>query len=298
MDPFIPGSLEEQVAHLRHRVLRLEQLLQAHGIVETPAASQPARTSEIEQTTPAAPASQFPSVPAPSPVFASRLIEPPRFATIEPGGQRDSISMESRIGSQWFNRVGILAVLIGMAWFVKLAIDNHWIGPLGRVLIGLIAGAGLVAWSERFRSRGYSAFSYSLKAIGSGILYIVALGRVLALPSGSRARRLPGHDRCHGIQRLPRLGAGCGTAGAVCDCRRLQHARPGFHRRKPRGHAVQLPADARHRRSRAGGSASVVAPAVRARLREQCSSSRGWWFTVLYACAERAHRRSSSPASS
>jgi uncharacterized membrane protein len=59
-----------------------------------------------------------------------------------------------------------------MAWFVKLAIDNHWIGPLGRVLIGLVAGAGLIAWSERFRARGYIAFAYSLKATGSGILYI------------------------------------------------------------------------------------------------------------------------------
>jgi len=84
----------------------------------------------------------------------------------------DGRSLESQIGSQWFNRVGILAVLIGMAWFLKFAIDNHWIGPLGRVLIGLIFGAGLVAWSERFRGRGYVIFSYSLKAIGSGVLYL------------------------------------------------------------------------------------------------------------------------------
>ncbi len=90
----------------------------------------------------------------------------------EPATQRDTQSIESRIGSQWFNRIGILAILIGMAWFVKLAIDNHWIGPLGRVLIGLVAGAGLIAWSERFRSKGYTAFAYSLKATGSGILYI------------------------------------------------------------------------------------------------------------------------------
>ncbi|HVT98651.1 MAG TPA: DUF2339 domain-containing protein, partial [Acidobacteriaceae bacterium] len=76
------------------------------------------------------------------------------------------------IGSQWFNRIGILAVLIAAAWFLKLAIDNHWIGPAGRVLIGLVAGAGLIAWSERFRTRGYAAFSYSLKAIGSGVLYL------------------------------------------------------------------------------------------------------------------------------
>ena len=59
-----------------------------------------------------------------------------------------------------------------MACFLKWAIDNHWIGPLGRVLVGLIAGAGLIAWSERIRSRGYPGFSYSLKALGSGILYL------------------------------------------------------------------------------------------------------------------------------
>ena len=63
-------------------------------------------------------------------------------------------------------------MLIAAAWFLKLAIDNHWIGPLGRVLIGLVAGAGLIAWSERFRTRGYGAFSYSLKAVGSGVLYL------------------------------------------------------------------------------------------------------------------------------
>jgi len=44
--------------------------------------------------------------------------------------------------------------------------------PLGRVLIGLVAGAALIAWSERFRNRGYAVFSYSLKAIGSGTLYL------------------------------------------------------------------------------------------------------------------------------
>src|SRR5580698_11111014 len=84
----------------------------------------------------------------------------------------DSRTLENRIGSQWFNRIGILAMLIGVAWFLKLAFDNHWIGPLGRVLIGLLAGAALIVWSERFHKRGFQVFSYSLKAIGSGTLYL------------------------------------------------------------------------------------------------------------------------------
>ncbi|WP_035348758.1 DUF2339 domain-containing protein [Edaphobacter aggregans] len=85
---------------------------------------------------------------------------------------RPSSSLESRLGAQVFNRIGIVAVLFGAALFLKLAIDNHWIGPVGRILIGLAAGAGLVLWSERFRRKGFPAFSYSLKAIGTGVLYL------------------------------------------------------------------------------------------------------------------------------
>ncbi|WP_433983738.1 DUF2339 domain-containing protein [Tunturiibacter empetritectus] len=81
-------------------------------------------------------------------------------------------SLEDRIGSQLFSRIGIVALLVATALFLKWAIDNHWIGPTGRILAGLIAGAGIVVWSERFRRQGFNAFSYSLKAIGSGALYL------------------------------------------------------------------------------------------------------------------------------
>ncbi|HEX3438599.1 MAG TPA: DUF2339 domain-containing protein [Pseudacidobacterium sp.] len=128
-------ELRRQVAELTERVRRLEQA-QANAI------------PRVEQE-------------GSIPVIVADAAEPQRRG-----------SLERRIGSQVFNRVGILAVLIGMAWFLKFAIDNHWIGPLGRILVGLITGVALVAWSERFRSKGYPAFSYSLKAIGSGILYL------------------------------------------------------------------------------------------------------------------------------
>jgi uncharacterized membrane protein len=81
-------------------------------------------------------------------------------------------SLESRIGAQLLNRVGILAVLIGMAWFLKLAFDRDWIGPGIRILVGLACAAGLMGWSERFRRQGFTAFSYSLKALGTSIAYL------------------------------------------------------------------------------------------------------------------------------
>ena len=80
--------------------------------------------------------------------------------------------MESRIGSHWLNRIGIAAVLIGVSYFLKFAFDNNWIGPAGRVTIGVLTGIAIVIWSETFRSGGYRLFSYSLKAVGIGILYL------------------------------------------------------------------------------------------------------------------------------
>ncbi len=63
-------------------------------------------------------------------------------------------------------------MLIGISYFLKFAFENNWIGPAGRVAIGLIAGIAIVLWSERFRLKGYKAFSYSLKAVGIGTLYL------------------------------------------------------------------------------------------------------------------------------
>ena len=81
-------------------------------------------------------------------------------------------SLESRIGSQWLNRIAIVTLLVGTSYGLKLAIDYGWLGPIARVVIGIIAGAALVLWSERFRAKGFAAFSYSLKAVGSGVLYL------------------------------------------------------------------------------------------------------------------------------
>jgi len=94
---------------------------------------------------------------------------PPNFERNLP---KTNSSLEDRIGSQLFSRIGIVALLVATALFLKWAIDNHWIGPIGRIIAGLIAGAGIVVWSERFRRQGFSSFSYSLKAIGSGALYL------------------------------------------------------------------------------------------------------------------------------
>ena len=148
------SDLRPQLEALTARVQHLEQLLQARGLSGVPANTANA-TPPPPRTSPAPPQRERPRPPAP----------------VGPTVQ-DVRHFETQLGSQIFNRVGIFALLVGMAWFLKFAIDNQWIGPLGRVIIGLLIGGGIVLWSERFRRRGYVIFSYSLKAVGSGTLYL------------------------------------------------------------------------------------------------------------------------------
>jgi uncharacterized membrane protein len=172
------GRLEEQVRALTERLWRLEMAVQHHGIELEPepfVSAQEVPAPPPTAATPPLPPRPDPGIPLP--ISEKRTAPPPtaaapRFSLMEQGSVPDTVSLETRIGSQWFNRLGILALLIGVAWFLKMAFDNHWIGALGRVLIGLLAGAALIGWSERFRSRGFAAFSYSLKAVGSGSLYL------------------------------------------------------------------------------------------------------------------------------
>ncbi len=104
----------------------------------------------------------------------------PRLQVVPPHGRdetgmpnlRPRSELEARIGSHWLNRIGIAALLIGVSYFLKYAFESNWIGPAGQILIGLVAGVAVVIWSEWFRSRGYQAFSYSLKAVGVGALYL------------------------------------------------------------------------------------------------------------------------------
>jgi uncharacterized membrane protein len=81
-------------------------------------------------------------------------------------------NLEERIGGNWFNRIGMLAIALGVGMFLKYAFDNEWIGPSGRVIIGLLVGAGFLVSGELLRRRGYQSYSAGLSGGGILILYL------------------------------------------------------------------------------------------------------------------------------
>jgi uncharacterized membrane protein len=101
-------------------------------------------------------------------VYAPPARQPARAPATTPPKK----SVESLIGAHWLNRVGIAALLIGVAFFLKYAFDNEWIGPAARVGIGIVAGVALLLWSDRFHKHGQRAFAHSLEVVAVGILYL------------------------------------------------------------------------------------------------------------------------------
>ena len=156
------AELRQLLAELTGRVYRLERAMQTSSL---PAAE---NGSTIPLEIPAPSLSHEPPAPSSS-IESTPTIAPAHLATAK---AETNLDLEARIGSHWLNRIGIAAVLIGVSYFLKYAFDNNWIGPAGRITIGLLAGIAVVIWSERFRTRGYRIFSFSLKAVGIGVLYL------------------------------------------------------------------------------------------------------------------------------
>jgi len=95
-----------------------------------------------------------------------------RNAPPEPIPIRPRASLESRLGSQYLNRAGIIALLVGVSYFLHLAFSNNWIGPPVQIGIGLGGGLAVVWLGYWFEHRRYTAFGLSLKALGIGALYL------------------------------------------------------------------------------------------------------------------------------
>jgi uncharacterized membrane protein len=106
------------------------------------------------------------SQPAPVSVFAA----PPLHTS--QANKSSALDLETLIGGRWLNRVGIVALIGAVAFFLKYAFDNNWIGPSGRVAIGILLGASMLPWSHWLLHRGYSYFSEGIAGFGAAVLYL------------------------------------------------------------------------------------------------------------------------------
>lgn len=76
--------------------------------------------------------------------FNSIIATAPKSATIpsaEPTGPTTSEKFAAWLKEDWLMKLGALLLLIGFGWLTTYAFLNNWIGPMGRITLGIIAGA-------------------------------------------------------------------------------------------------------------------------------------------------------------
>jgi uncharacterized membrane protein len=79
---------------------------------------------------------------------------------------------EALIGGNILNRIGALALIFGIGFFLKYAFDNNLISPVVRVLIGVAIGVSLIVGGSRANAKKFEVFSQGLFGAGISTLYL------------------------------------------------------------------------------------------------------------------------------
>ena len=150
----LQDELESIRRQLRHLVGQLQHVTESLDRAQAARPSQPRRGPSSGPE-----AGEVPTFPA----------ERPPFGGIE--ARVRQLNWELIVGGNWLARIGVVALIFGVAFFLKLAIDNGWLGPTARVVVGIAIGVALLAAGEFWRRR-YGPFAQALSGGGIGILYL------------------------------------------------------------------------------------------------------------------------------
>jgi hypothetical protein len=124
----------------------------------------------------APPPAASPAMAAPGPAVAAPAAPPGTAARApvpaEARAMHAPTDVEEVLGAQLFLKVGVATLVVGVVLFLGYAF--RMMGPAGRVAVGYLAGAGLLAGGlVAERRETYRAFGRALVAGGWGILYFV-----------------------------------------------------------------------------------------------------------------------------
>ena len=157
----MPTPEQERMDALSEAILRL---LRRHEQID----QRLARVEAALNLEPMVPA----SAPAPRPTEPRPPEVPPPASVPVPTPTPTPRVLETNIGLTLVNRIGVVTLILGIAFFFKWAVDNEWIGPAGRVILGVIAGLGALGAADLLWRKQQRIFAQGVTAIGVGILYL------------------------------------------------------------------------------------------------------------------------------
>src|SRR5689334_10571042 len=168
-------ALRRDVARLERHLKLLEGMLSGAPAPPPPPPS-PSRVAafvrekRIEADAPAAtsPEEPPPAVESPPP----EALPPPTAPVPSAAPPAPKPTLEEFLGGRVFLVVGVLVALLGLAWFLKVAIDRDWIGPGARVALGFAAGIAALFAGEKLRRSGWNVFGQGVMGGGLGAIYV------------------------------------------------------------------------------------------------------------------------------
>jgi hypothetical protein len=101
-------------------------------------------------------------------------VRPPRPAAPVSAPRPPAGDFASNLGPKILAAAAGLAFVVTLGLFVKIAWDNNWVGPTGRVLFGAVFGLGLLVGGVRLLGRRYRPLGQALAGAGLAGLYTSA----------------------------------------------------------------------------------------------------------------------------
>ncbi|UCB43634.1 MAG: DUF2339 domain-containing protein [Dehalococcoidales bacterium] len=158
--------LREEISHLR----RLIELMQERLVIleRTQGISGP--RPELGPTPPETLTPAQTAAPPAGPVPADLAVTPPA-----PPKSRTPRAIEREweqiLGGSWLARIGVLAIIIGVGFFLKYAFDQNWLGPTARVILGVVAGLIMIGGGH-YWGKKYPTFAQAISGGGIALLYL------------------------------------------------------------------------------------------------------------------------------
>jgi uncharacterized membrane protein len=100
-------------------------------------------TSDSSATDRVIPPTRPPVIPSPQPSFAVKDPEPTLADRL-----KSSLDIEEVLGTNWLNKLGIVILVVGVAFF--LAYQLKTLGPAGKVLVGFVTAGAILGAGTRF----------------------------------------------------------------------------------------------------------------------------------------------------
>ncbi len=111
-----------------------------------------------------------PAVPEkPRPVTPPPLIPPPRAAP--PASRLSAFDWEGLIGVKLFSWIAGIALVLAAIFFLRYSIDQGWLTPAVRMVIGVFVGVALLVFCELKMARRYHITANAMDAAGIAILF-------------------------------------------------------------------------------------------------------------------------------